>query len=89
MATCASCGNEGTEGVTFCKHCGQEMTPDGLTNYAVKDPSTGPLFEVRIGDYIETGWRTFLQYPAGFVGFILILALVTILLTLIALAPKS
>jgi hypothetical protein len=80
MAICPSCGNEGAEGVTFCKHCGQEMTPDGFTTYAVKDPSTGPLFEVRIGNYIETGWRTFLQYPAGFVGFILLLALVTIVL---------
>jgi hypothetical protein len=80
MATCASCGNEGAEGVTFCKHCGQEMTPDGFTTYAVKDPSTGPLFAVRIGRYIETGWNTFLKYPAGFVGFILILALVTTLL---------
>jgi hypothetical protein len=83
MATCASCGNEGAEGVTFCEHCGQEMNPERFTTYAVKDPSTGPLFEVRIGDYIETGWRTFLQYPAGFVGFLLILALVTIVLLLI------
>ena len=83
MAICPSCGNEGAVGVTFCKHCGQEMTPDGFTTYAVKDPSTGPLFEVRIGNYIETGWRTFLQYPAGFVGFILILAIVNILLLLI------
>ena len=38
--------------------------------YEVKDPSTGPLFEVRIGHYIKTGWHTFLQYPAGFVGFL-------------------
>jgi hypothetical protein len=83
MATCASCGNEGAEGVTFCEHCGQAMNPEGLTTYAMKDPSTGPLFEVRIVDYIETGWHTFLQYPAGFVGFILIVALVNIVLLLI------
>ena len=83
MAICPSCGNEGAEGVTFCKHCGQEMTPDGFTTYAVKDPSTGPLFEVRIGNYIETGWRTFLQYPAGFVGFTLVWAIVNFLLLLI------
>lgn len=83
MATCASCGNEGTEGVTFCEHCGQEMKPEGLTTYEVKDPSTGPLFEVRIGDYLETSWHTFLQYPAGFVGFLLILAIFNILLVLI------
>jgi hypothetical protein len=83
MAICPSCGNEGAEGVTFCKHCGQEMTPDGFTTYVVKDPSTGPLFTVRIGGYIETGWNTFLQYPAGFVGFILVLAIVNILLLLL------
>ena len=84
MATCASCGNKGAEGVTFCKHCGQEMTTEGFTTYAMKDPSTGPLFEVRIGVYIEKGWHTFLQYPAGFVGFILILALINIFLLLIS-----
>ena len=83
MATCASCGNEVTEGVNLCEHCGQEMGPEGFTTYKVKDPSTGPLFEVRISHYIKTGWHTFLQYPAGFVGFILILALVTIVLLLI------
>jgi hypothetical protein len=84
MAICPSCGNEGAEGVTFCKHCGQEMTPDGFTTYTVKDPSTGPLFAVHIGGYIETGWNTFLQYPAGFVGFILVLALINIFLLLIS-----
>ena len=83
MATCAACGNEGADGVTFCEHCGQAMNPEGFTTYAMKDPSTGPLFEVRIGDYIETGWRTFLQYQAGFVGFILIIAIVNIVLLLI------
>jgi hypothetical protein len=82
MATCASCGNEAAEGVTFCEHCGQALNPEGLTTYAMKDPSTGPLFEVRIGDYIETGWRTFLQYPGGFAGFILIILIVNIALLL-------
>jgi len=83
MATCAACGNEGAEGVTFCKHCGPEMDPEGFTPFEVKDPSTGPLFEVRIGHYIKTGWHTFLQYPAGFVGFILILLTVNIVFLLI------
>jgi hypothetical protein len=72
MAICASCGNEGAVGVSFCNHCGQEMTLEGFRTYVIKDPSSGPLFEVRLGDYIETGWHTFLQYPAGFIGFILI-----------------
>lgn len=83
MATCASCGHEVAEGVNFCEHCGPEMDPEGFTTYEVKDPSTGPFFEVRIGDYLETGWQTFLQYPAGFVGFILILAIVNVVLLLI------
>ena len=83
MATCASCGNEVAEGVNFCEPCGQEKDREGFTIYEVKDPSTGPPFEVRIGHYIKTGWHTFLQYPAGFVGFILILAIVNIVLLLI------
>jgi len=82
MATCASCGNEAAEGVTFCEHCGQAIDPEGLTTYVMKDPSTGPLFEVRIGHYIKTGWHAFLQYPGGFAGFILIILIVNIALLL-------
>ena len=82
MATCTACGNEITEGADLCEHCWQAMNPEGLTTYVMKDPSTGPLFEVRIGDYIKTGWRTFLQYPAGFAGFILIILIVNIALLL-------
>jgi hypothetical protein len=80
MATCASCGNEAAEGVTLCEHCGQALNPEGLTTYVMKDPSTGPLFEVRIGHYIKTGWHTFLHYPGGFAGFTLITLLVNIAL---------
>jgi hypothetical protein len=83
MATCASCGRGIAEGASFCDHCGQPVGDDCMSGYEVKDPSTGPLFEVRIGDYLETGWQTFLQYPAGFVGFILILAIVNVVLLLI------
>jgi hypothetical protein len=72
MATCASCGNEVAEGVNFCEHCGQAMDPEGFTAYEVKDPSTGPLYNVHIGQYIRKGWEIFLQYPAGFIGFNLI-----------------
>jgi len=46
MATCAACGNEVAEGASFCDHCGQTVDPEGFTTYAMKDPSTGPLFEV-------------------------------------------
>ena len=83
MATCSSCGREIVEGASFCDHCSQQVDDGCISGYEVKDPSTGHLFEVRIGHYIKTGWHTFSQYPGGFAGFILIMLAVNYLLLLI------
>lgn len=48
-------------------------------NELKEDPYTGPLYEVRLGHYLKTGWQTFLQYPVGFLGFGLVLAIVAVI----------
>lgn len=75
MDRCTSCGRELPEGADFCEHCGQRPSGESMGAYEVKDPSTGPLFEVPIREYIRTGWQTFWQYPAAFIGFSLIIML--------------
>jgi hypothetical protein len=46
-------------------------SPDGS-----QSPYAGPIDEGRIGQYFQTGWRIFKQYPLGFMGFTLIIWLV-------------
>jgi hypothetical protein len=72
---CTSCGRELTEGTTFCEHCAQEVSAAGTEVYPLKDPASGPLFEVPIREYLRTGWQTFRRYPAAFIGFSLIIIL--------------
>lgn len=58
--------------------------------YKVKDPFTGPPYNVHIGQYIRKGWEIFLQYPAGFIGIILILIIANgILIFIIANVTSS
>jgi hypothetical protein len=73
MPSCTACGAEVGPEANFCEHCGKEIKPGEPQGNGVKDPSTGPLFEVNIGQYFRTGWDTFLQYPLGFAGFSLII----------------
>jgi uncharacterized membrane protein len=75
MDRCTSCGRELPEGANFCEHCGPEASAAGADVYALKDPASGPLFEVPIREYLRTGWQTFWQYPAAFIGFSLIIML--------------
>ena len=82
MPTCPSCGGEAPEGTGFfCEHCGQQLDVIAPGVYPVKDPSTGPFFQVNTGNYFETGWHTFWQYPLGFTSYIFIMAIVSVTFT--------
>jgi hypothetical protein len=65
MPTCKLCGHEVPAGAKMCQLCGQEVSdePD------LKDPSTGPLYEVHTRQWFHTGWETFKRYPLGFIWF--------------------
>lgn len=76
MTVCPSCGNEIPAGANFCDHCGQGTYGEAPIVYEVKDPSISPLYELHFGQYIKTAWRTFLQYPLGFLGFGMIFVVV-------------
>lgn len=76
MANCPSCGGEIPQGTTFCHHCARWLGGLGSDVYPVKDPSTGPLYKVPYDQYPKAGWKIFLQWPWGFVGFALILMIV-------------
>ncbi len=76
VKNCPACGGEVAQEVNICERCGQRLGKGTPDVYPVKDPSTGPLFEVRLGHYLGTGWEAFRLYPAGFIGFSFIMLIV-------------
>ncbi|MCL4501952.1 MAG: zinc-ribbon domain-containing protein [Deltaproteobacteria bacterium] len=69
MPHCPNCGNELLEYAKFCPACGQPATQ---TVPAPKPFAERTAASLPLGEYLKTGWRLFLNYPAGFIGFFLV-----------------
>ncbi len=65
MTTCKLCGHEVPSGGKMCLLCGQEIGAES----ELKDPTTGPLFEVNTCTWFRQGWQSFKRYPLGFFWF--------------------
>ena len=77
MPHCPHCGNEMLEFAKFCPACGQSATQPP----PVPEPSGGRTSaSLPLGEYLKTGWRLFLNYPGGFIGFFLIYLVIQIVL---------
>lgn len=69
MPHCPHCGNEMLEFAKFCPACGQPATQPPPVPELSAGRASAPL---PLGEYFKTGWRLFLNYPGGFIGFFLI-----------------
>ncbi len=81
----------------LCPHCGQEMQPGsescgacGKSLITPKEPAVPAsaleqltIGEVNFGAYFKTGWELFKKYPAGFVGYFIIIILSSIAVQLV------
>lgn len=72
MPHCPHCGNEMLEFAKFCPACGRAATQPT----PVPEPSGRTSAALPLGDYLKTGWGLFLNYPGGFIGFLLIYLLI-------------
>ena len=79
MPHCPHCGNEMLEFAKFCPACGQAATQPP----PVPEPSGTRLCPLPLGEYLKTGWRLFLNYPGGFIGFCLAYVAIEMLLAFI------
>ncbi len=68
MPHCPHCGNEILEFAKFCPACGQSVSSTTSVEFSMARTSAS----LPLGEYIKTGWRLFLNYPGGFLGFFLI-----------------
>jgi hypothetical protein len=54
------------------ENCGPKKGCEEFFVNEVKDPSSGPLYEVHTSQYLRIAWKTFKLYPLGFIGFSII-----------------
>lgn len=83
MPVCPHCGQENEPGREFCSACGQSLTVPEEPALTSPEPEQLPLPEVKIGDYFRAGWELFKKYPAGFVGYFLVIVVITFVLRLV------
>ena len=79
MTTCPHCGQFNETGRETCSGCGAVLTPpEGI----VVSPTPAPIQipDVRVGDFFKIGWEIFKRYPGGFIGYFLVVSVITYLL---------
>jgi hypothetical protein len=76
MPFCSQCGLEMDEGSAFCSQCGRPQgQQEPLPPSSAKDP-LHQSYQVRIREYLRSGWEIFKKYPGPFIGFTAILGVV-------------
>lgn len=77
MPHCVHCGNEILEGASFCPACGQPVAQAPSVVIPAGGRTAAPL---PLGEYLKTGWRLFVSYPGGFIGFFLVYLVIQVAL---------
>jgi uncharacterized membrane protein len=71
LPECPHCSKEIEAGSAFCQRCGQKI--DEAAPPAREAAAAAPFrSELKLGEYLKTGWQVFRQFPWGFVLFALI-----------------
>ena len=83
MAICPHCGQETETENGYCIVCGQSLTTPEEPTIPPPVAEQLPIMEVKIGDYFRAGWELFKKYPAGFVGYFILVLAITFLLRLV------
>jgi uncharacterized membrane protein len=83
MPLCPNCGQEIETGSKSCSACGTSLTTPGEAAASPSVPEQIQIREVKVGDYFKAGWELFKKYPAGFVGYFIIVIITTLLLQLV------
>ncbi len=80
MSICPHCGQETETENGSCIVCGQSLTTPEEPASASPVAEQLPITEVKIGDYFRAGWALFKAYPAGFVGYFILVMVISFVL---------
>lgn len=83
MPLCPHCGQEMQPGSESCGACGKSLiTPKepAVPASAVEQLTIG---EVNVGAYFKVGWELFKKYPAGFVGYFILIIITSLAVQLV------
>lgn len=83
MPNCPHCGQEMEPGSETCSACGQSLTPPTEPVVLPAAPEQPQITDVKVGDYFKAGWELFKKYPAGFVGYFIIIIVISLALNLV------
>jgi uncharacterized membrane protein len=83
MSHCPHCGQEIETGSESCSACGKSLTTPEEPSVSALVPEQIQIGEVKVGDYFKAGWELFKKYPAGFVGYFIIVIITTLVLQLV------
>jgi uncharacterized membrane protein len=73
MAVCPHCGQENETASETCSACGTALTTPGEPAVSPLLPEQMQIPDVKVTDYFKPGWEIFKKYPAGFVGYFIII----------------
>lgn len=79
MTTCPHCGQFNETGRETCSACGAALTTAAGAG-ALQTPEQVQIPDVRVGDFFKIGWEIFKRYPGGFIGYFLVVTVISYLL---------
>lgn len=75
MPSCPHCQQEILTDSVYCSHCGKAVAE--TVPLPAETPESAPTSaDLRLGEYLKTGWGLFKRYPLGFMGFTLLYFLI-------------
>lgn len=83
MPPCPHCGQEIEPGSESCPACGQSLAASQEPAVTPSVSAQIPITEVKIGDYFRAGWELFKKYPAGFIGYFILIVVTSYVLRLV------
>ncbi len=80
MTVCPHCGQVVETGSKFCSACGNALTASGEPAGSPRFPEQVQITNIKAGDYFRAGWEVFKKYPAGFIGYFIVVTVISLVL---------
>jgi uncharacterized membrane protein len=83
VTVCPHCGQVVETEAKFCSACGKSLAASGEPAGSSSLPEQIQITNIKAGDYFRAGWEIFKKYPAGFIGYFIIVTAISFVLHLV------